>query len=101
VKSPCFGPEGKAFAEAEHRVESREEGIRGALEKTTAERRASEALFRDGKGSLASVLEARERETGLQILSWSLWRERQVRRVNLFLSTGDAGCVDGVNQGTK
>ncbi|MHC4598018.1 MAG: outer membrane factor lipoprotein domain-containing protein [Planctomycetota bacterium] len=82
VKSPVAGAEGT--------LATHEESVRGALDRAMAERRAGEELYRKGRGSLASVLEARERETGLEILSWNLWRERQIRRVNLLLAAGDA-----------
>jgi hypothetical protein len=98
VKVPTAGPEGKEVSAVERALNLRTEKVRKALERATKERRASEALTRDGRGSLVTVLEAKERETGLEILSWNLWRERQARRVNLLLALGDTASMEGMNK---
>jgi hypothetical protein len=74
---------------AESELQVLDAGARKALAAVQEERRAVEALCRDGRGSLTKILRVRERETALEILTWNLWRERQLRRVNLLLDSGD------------
>jgi outer membrane protein TolC len=73
----------------ETELQTRDEDVRKAWAVAVEERRTNENLYREGRCSLVAVLDAREKETGLEILTWNLWRERQLRRVNLLLASGD------------